>query len=133
MGSIYGSIKCKGQLGSKLNEKGRLSTQCIMLLFPSNITTHPLPFDSIPIHTYLGNSIIHPNLPPTIHPSSSNIPSTSEPDPHWSRGIGLELSPLKTRSARKKALSGLKASENSATITTQGALRDFKALARGNT
>jgi hypothetical protein len=101
-------------------------------LFPTITTAHSLPFDSIPLHTYLGNSIIQPNIPPSNHPSSSNIPTTSKPNPHWSRGIGLEISPLKTRSARKKKMSGLEALENYATITNQGALRDFKALARGN-
>jgi hypothetical protein len=64
--------------------------------------------------------------------STSNFSSTPGSDPHWSRGIGLELSPLKTRSARKKTQTGMKASGNTATVSNQGALRGLKSLARGN-
>jgi hypothetical protein len=99
-------------------------------LFPSAPSSHSLPFDSIPLPTYQGTYVIHPS---SDLPSSSILTIPPGPDPHWSRGIGLELSPLKTRSARKKSQTGLKAPDNSAVVTTQGALRGFKALARGNT
>jgi hypothetical protein len=112
-------------------------------MFPSATTANTLPFDSIPIYTYLGNTIIQPTLPspdkpstsnsPSLdQPSFSNLPTSTNPDPHWSRGIGLELSPLKTRSARKRTQAGLKATGNSAPATTKGALRGLKALARGD-
>jgi hypothetical protein len=102
-------------------------------LFPTASSSHSLPFDSIPLPTYQGNFVFQPTLPSSDHPSSSNLPLPPGPDPHWSRGIGLELSPLKTRSARKKSQTGLKASGNTTTVTNQGALRGLKALARGNT
>jgi hypothetical protein len=109
-------------------------TQSVLQLdsmFPTPDTTPSLPFESIPINTYLGKALCQPS------PSSSNRPSTSStkplpgPDPAWSRGIGLELSPLKTRSARRKTQAGQEALDTSSSSTTFGALRDLKALARG--
>jgi hypothetical protein len=102
-------------------------------MYPTASSSHSLPFDSIPLPTYLGNTIYHPTLPSADHPSSSNMPLPPGPDPHWSRGIGLELSPLKTRSARKKSQTGPKTSGSTTNVTNQGALRGLKALARGNT
>jgi hypothetical protein len=99
-------------------------------LFPTALSSHSLPFESLPLPTYQGNSVIHPS--PDLPSSSTQIFPTG-PDPHWSRGIGLELSPLKTCSARKNSQTELKAPEDSAAVTTHGALRGFKALARGYT
>jgi hypothetical protein len=48
----------------------------------------------------------------------------------WSRGLGIELSPVKTRSARKKTSTVLKEDYVSHLPTDGRALRDLKALAR---
>jgi hypothetical protein len=96
----------------------------------SDATPAPiLPFDSIPIHTYQGKTLIQPTLHRSDLPSSSRVKPSPEPDPTWSRGLGLELSPLKTRSACKKTLTGPSTSGTSSTVTNQGALRGLKALA----
>jgi hypothetical protein len=91
-----------------------------------------LPFDSIPLQTYHGKHKIPGSGILIDQPTSSRQTSKTELEPSWSRGAGLELSPLKTRSAKKKTLSG----SSSVTVInpnqSQGALRDIKALARGN-
>jgi hypothetical protein len=48
----------------------------------------------------------------------------------WSRGLGIELSPVKTQSARKKASVEKSQDPVSLTSTEGGALRALKALAR---
>jgi hypothetical protein len=48
----------------------------------------------------------------------------------WSRGLGIEHSPVKTRSARKKASIENVGEPSLRSSTDGGALRDLKALAR---
>jgi hypothetical protein len=49
----------------------------------------------------------------------------------WSRGIGSELSPVKTRSSRKKKVGlSIQNSDNVPTSPDTRALREMKALAR---
>jgi hypothetical protein len=90
-----------------------------------------LPFDSIPIHTYLGKNLVQSSGSHSDRPSSSGVNPSPVLDPTWSRGVGLELSPLKTRSARKKTLTGSSSAVSTIPVPSQGALRGLKALARG--
>jgi hypothetical protein len=49
----------------------------------------------------------------------------------WSRGLGMEISPIKTQSARKKVGQTSSATEQHSNSTSDmGALRGMKALAR---
>jgi hypothetical protein len=109
-------------------------TQSVLQLdtmFLNDTPAPPLPYESLPIHTYHGKALYQPTPSPSDRPSSSSTKLLPGPDPTWSRGIGLELSPLKTRSARKKTQAGPATSGTSDTATNQGALRGLKALAWG--
>jgi hypothetical protein len=49
----------------------------------------------------------------------------------WSKGLGFEISPIKTQSARKKAVSLASTSDlHLSNFTDNGALRGMKSLAR---
>jgi hypothetical protein len=61
---------------------------------------------------------------------SQGLSSSSTTDPAWSRGLGFEVSPLKTRSARRKAGATLKPLSTTTTTSDLGALRGLKSLAR---
>jgi hypothetical protein len=113
-------------------EPSHSTSQLENLLQEDNPTT-TLPFDSIPLQSYNGKTIVHPSSLPADQPSSSFVHPSPVLDPTWSKGIGLELSPLKTRSARKKTLTGLSSTtpDSTTSVPTHGALRDLKALARG--
>jgi hypothetical protein len=102
-----------------------------MQLDPTPTTS--LPFESIPIHTYQGNTLIQPTTLRFDLPSSSRAITSLELDPTWSKGIGLELSPLKTRSACKNTTVGSSTSVTTTSVPTQGVLRAVKSLARGKT
>jgi hypothetical protein len=58
------------------------------------------------------------------------LPSTSNVDPAWSRGLGFEASPLKIRSARRKAGATTKPQSTPSTSSDIGVLRGLKSLAR---
>jgi hypothetical protein len=66
--------------------------------------------------------------------SGSDLPiseTTKDKSYAWSRGLGLELSPIKTRSARKRAGPTLPTASTSIPSTCDlGALRGLKSLAR---
>jgi hypothetical protein len=92
-------------------------------------TDSTLPFESLPLHTYHGNSTTVGLGRTADNTSSSRLFPSTFPDPTWSRGVGQELSPLKTRSARKKILTGSTSADSSTPVPTPVALRGLKALA----
>jgi hypothetical protein len=51
-------------------------------------------------------------------------------DPSWSRGLGTELSPLKTRSARKKEIAEESSTASQITEQNNRALKGIKSQAR---
>jgi len=64
---------------------------------------------------------------------SQGFISTSSADPTWSRGLGFEVSPLKTRSAHRahrKAGHSTNPMPMACTSSDLGALRGLKSLAR---
>jgi len=62
---------------------------------------------------------------------SNSIPEGKGKDYAWSCGLGVEISPIKTRSSCKKAKGGIVSSEGKdITTADSGALRELKALAR---
>ena len=78
---------------------------------------------------YRGKELLNPANDPG---SSTSLPADKATNTlAWSRGIGLELSPLQTRSSRKK-----KEAESTQPVATEcpsqdgKALRAWKALAR---
>jgi hypothetical protein len=86
---------------------------------------------SVPLATFQGLSVVQPPLLSdlTYTPETgSGVVGTSYA---WSRGLGFETSPIKTRSARKKASLCIDKKDLSNTIVTDlGALRGLKSLAR---
>jgi len=61
---------------------------------------------------------------------SQGMMSTSSTDRMWSRGLGFEVSPLKTRSARRKAGTANNPLPTTTTTFDLEVLRGLKALAR---
>jgi hypothetical protein len=57
----------------------------------------------IPIPTFLGKNPVDRPLVRGDSKGSQGKGSLNESDPAWSRGLGYEMSPVKTRSARRKA------------------------------
>jgi hypothetical protein len=57
----------------------------------------------IPIPTFLGKDPVVRPLPSGDSKDSQGEGVFKDVDPAWSRGLGYELSPIKMRSARKKA------------------------------
>jgi hypothetical protein len=86
----------------------------------------------VPIPTYLGKSPIindSRDLPSTSHCDFSS--DSARKDFSWSRGLGLETSPIKTRSARRKSCTSVTLPTVTSTDTSDlGALRGIKSLAR---
>jgi hypothetical protein len=86
----------------------------------------------VPIPTYLGKS--HIICDSRDLPSSSHCDNSFDPvgkDFSWSRGLGLETSPIKTCSARRKTRSSVTHPTVTSTDTSDlGALRGIKSLAR---
>jgi hypothetical protein len=56
-----------------------------------------------PIPTYPGKDLVTSSSSKGVHFDPSGVGIDPGKEPAWSRGLGLELSPIKTRSARKKA------------------------------
>jgi hypothetical protein len=56
----------------------------------------------VPIPTFLGKVVVVSGGPSDVATVSGSSEVSSGKDLAWSRGLGLELSPVKTRSARKK-------------------------------
>jgi hypothetical protein len=86
--------------------------------------------DTLLLPTYLGKAILEPSMgngtsTPLKHPERVGKEFS------WSRGIGIEHSPIKTRSLRKK-LAGLSKQSIDTVLpsTDSGALRAMKSLAR---
>jgi hypothetical protein len=79
---------------------------------------------------YLGNSILNPS--DSMGESSNSLPQIASVGKEfaWSRGIGIDYSPIKTRSARKKANVEVPSTTDSTLSTDSGALRAVKAPAR---
>jgi hypothetical protein len=85
----------------------------------------------IPIPTFLGKEVINRAETSGASGASTCVGEDSGKDLAWSRGLGFEVSPIKTRSARKKAGTNLTFSAHQlSTNIEQGALRGMKSLAR---
>jgi hypothetical protein len=81
--------------------------------------------DFIPLVTFQGNLVITPSFPtePACQPGKGN--GGFGPSYAWSRGLGFETSPIKTRSARKKAsLPPVTLDPTTSTVLTLGHLED---------
>jgi hypothetical protein len=87
-------------------------------------------FGSLPIPTYLGKDLVTSSSSKGGSSVTSGVGTDPGKDPTWSRGLGLELSPIKTRSARKKAGSVGSSSAIQSVVLDQGALRGMKSLAQ---
>jgi hypothetical protein len=89
-------------------------------------------FSPIPLPTYIGNTYLAPPSSPGATTSSLTNPTDPPLNYTWSRGLGSDFSPVKTRSTRKKLLRETNPSTVLDSSTTEsGALRAVKALARG--
>jgi hypothetical protein len=86
---------------------------------------------SVPLPVYLGKAVLNEALDGECASSSKIHNISKEKEFVWSRGLGIEVSPIKTRSSRKKGIGGISNSEvkESSTVDS-GALRALKALAR---
>jgi len=86
----------------------------------------------VPIPTYLGKSHIicdSRDLPSSSH--RENFFNPIGKDFSWSRGLGIETSPIKTRSAQRKTRSSVTHPTVTSTDTSDlGVLRGIKSLAR---
>jgi hypothetical protein len=84
---------------------------------------------SVQLPVFLGKSVITPSVGDVEASCSCSLDEKGGKEFAWSRGLGLEYSPVKTRSARKKSFV-----ESQVTIpgtsTDCGALRALKALAQ---
>jgi hypothetical protein len=89
---------------------------------------------SIPLDTFLGNYVIPPFHNYAYSRDSGAGPGGSSANYTWSRGLGFETSPIKSRRARKKATPSRDSVEvvSSSTGSDIEALRGLKALARAN-
>jgi len=84
----------------------------------------------VPLPTFLGKKPIDPGVE-RGQANTSSVPATEGgKEFSWSRGLGIELSPIKTRSARKKSSFDLKVDPAPILPTDGKALRELKALAR---
>jgi hypothetical protein len=85
----------------------------------------------IPIPTFLGKEVVVNAGPGDASRASSCIGVSNGKDLACLQGLGLELSPVKTRSARKKSRTNLSFSTNQLSSNVyQGGLRGMKSLAR---
>lgn len=89
----------------------------------------------IPLDTFLGNSIIPPSYSSELSRVLEAGPGGSSTSYSWSRGLGFETSPIKTRSERKKANLSRDSFEvvTLSTGSDTGAFRGLKSLARAKT
>jgi hypothetical protein len=85
----------------------------------------------IPLPVFLGKEVVDETPGGELASSSKPNPVGKGKEYAWSRGLGIEISPIKTRSSRKKLEGGLVLSEGKdITTSDSGALRALKALAR---
>jgi hypothetical protein len=84
----------------------------------------------IPLVTYRGNIPVDRSTETGFLESSKPTTTPSCSDPAWSRGLGFEISPLKTRSGRRLAGAGINTLDTPASSSKQRALRGIKAQAR---
>jgi hypothetical protein len=85
----------------------------------------------VPLPVYLGNIVYDDSTCGGLDSTSGNHVEGIGKEYAWSRGFGIEHSPIKTRSYRKK-LAGLtnQSCDTDLSATDCGALREMKALAR---
>jgi hypothetical protein len=85
----------------------------------------------LPIPTYQGNSIYKGLMGMILRQAIFRKVDFSGKEYSWSRGLGLEVSPIKMRSARKKNLlnTTLPVTQTNS-LSENGALRGMKSLAR---
>ena len=85
----------------------------------------------IMIPTFLGKEVVVTAGPNDVSRASGSIGVSNGKDLACLWGLGLELSPIKTRSARKKSRTNLSFSTNQLSSNVyQGGLRGMKSLAR---
>jgi hypothetical protein len=86
----------------------------------------------ITLTTYKGRSVYHRPEPDGGAGSSGSLVGVSRKEYMWSKGLGLETSPIKTRSARKKkgTLGLITQGTHMSIISEIGALRGLKSLGR---
>jgi hypothetical protein len=86
---------------------------------------------SVPLATFQGLSVIQPPIQTDLTYTSETGSGVAGTSYAWSRGLGFETSPIKTRSARKKASLCIDKKDQTISIVTDlGALRGLKSLAR---
>jgi hypothetical protein len=87
--------------------------------------------DPIPLPTFLGNRMVTPSGTLGELDEASNTELEPVKAYAWSRGLGIEYSPIKTRSTRKKQQEKVISTAVVDPSTAEsGALRAVKALAR---
>jgi hypothetical protein len=128
-GTIHGAVgRSCIILGFRESEIGDCSIGAVLdTLVPSyRETTTP-----IPLPTYQGRNVIRQEgISSEVGSVGQNGEETGK-EFSWSRGLGIEISPIKTRSARRKegTCSTTIAIQNSI-ISDNGVLRGMKSLAR---
>jgi hypothetical protein len=86
--------------------------------------------EAIKLPTFLGRKCLDP-VESSEATSSKIKPAREGKDFAWSRGLGVEISPIKMRSCRKKlSHNSVKISESAPSSSDIGPLRALKALAR---
>jgi hypothetical protein len=102
----------------------------LSLILDSLIPLNNVIAEATPLPTYLGKKIIDPSGFSEAT-SSKATTSTTGKNFVWSRGLAHELSPIKTRSNRKKrSQSTVQTIETTTSSPDLGNLRALKALAR---
>jgi hypothetical protein len=85
----------------------------------------------LPLTTFVGNVPLDRQVDLGVSEAPKLSGSSIVADPAWSRGLGFEVSPIKTRSARRKAGACSYTPDNlPVTSSDQRALRGMKSLAR---
>jgi len=109
----------------------KLDDEALLEFFDSLIPTGRGINTSVSLPLFLGKAVLNEALDGECASSLKNTNISKDEEFVWSRGLGIEVSPIKTRSSRKKRIGGISNSEvkESATMDS-GALRALKALAR---
>jgi hypothetical protein len=112
----------------EMTRGGGIINEVMETLIPS---LHEIP-EPQALHTFKGKEFIKatPEASCSLPSTTSNHPSGGKRSFIWSKGFGCELSPLKTRSARKRAEVCLKEQVTNTSFDYEhGALRGIKSLA----
>jgi hypothetical protein len=105
--------------------------QVLENVITSLVPTYREATSPIPLPTYLGLESIHGEVECGAAEVTTSLGEGSGKDLTWAQGLGLELSPIKTRSARKKmGKTPSVVDQHLASTHDLGALRGMKSLAR---